>query len=155
MREQVSGLQASFSSNQQFINRNMSLIEFFHYNDISVVNLENADSSMASGKLFLSFEESEAMIQANNFGGLSPDQVYEVWYVTNNVSISMGIFVPNPDQKYFRLNNFPSVEKENIDLFRVTVEPAAGSGGPTGDLILFGSLVKEQPAPTPRRRRRY
>jgi len=156
MKDQVSGLQANFSANQQFINRNMSLIEFFHYNDISVVNLENADSTDASGKLFLSFEEREALIQANNFGILGPENVYEVWYVTNNVSISMGIFVPGLDQKYFRLNNFPSVPKENIELFRVTIEPAAGSGGPTGDLVLFGSLVKEQPKPVPSsRRRRY
>ena len=154
MQTQVDMLQENYISSQEFVNKYISLIEFFHYNNISVVNLQNSDSSNAGGKLFLSFEESQSLLQVYNMPALSPDEVYEIWYVTNNVSISMGVFTPNENEQYIKLNSFPSVPKDQIDLFRITVEPAAGSETPLGKTIMFGTLVKETP-PQPVRRRRY
>ena len=153
LKTQLSMLQRDFKNNEDFINKHMSLIEFFHYNDITVINLENADSSTATGKLFLSFEERESLLQTNSLPALSPDEVYELWYVTKNVSISMGVFIPKQDQKYVSVTEFPTVPKEEIDLFRITIEPAEGSGTPTGKTVLFGAEKKPEPKPVARRRR--
>ena len=154
LRADLESVQRDFNASQRFINNYMSLIEFFHYNDISVINLENSDSSGASGKLFVSFEEREALIQVNNMPTLTPDKVFEIWLVSKGVSMSMGVFVPKLNQTYIKVPSFPSVPKEEIDLFRVTIEPTAGANAPSGSLVMFGSLVKEKP-PEPVRRRRW
>ena len=154
LRGDLESIQRDFNASQRFVNNYMSLIEFFHYNDISVINLENSDSSSATGKLFLSFEEREALIQVNNPPPLAPDKVFELWLVSKGVSMSMGVFVPKLNQTYIKITSFPSVPKEDIDLFRITIEPTAGSDAPSGTLIMFGSLVKEKP-PEPVRRRRW
>lgn len=154
MRVELQSLQQDFISSQRFINNYMSLIEFFHYNDIAVVNFENSDSSQAAGKLFLSFEEREALIQVHNVPQLPPDEVFELWFVSKGVSISMGVFKPQINQTYIKIPYFPSVPKEDIDLFRITIEPTTGSDTPSGELVLFGSLVNEKP-PEPVKRRRW
>lgn len=154
LRTELSSVKNDLISSQRFVSNYMSLIEFFHYNDITVVNLERTDSSKATGKLFLSFEERETLLQVANMPSLSPDQVFELWFVSKGVSISMGVFAPKVNQTYIKIPSFPSAPKEDIELFRITIESAEGSDIPSGNLILFGALSNPKP-PEPVRRRRW
>lgn len=154
LRSELESIRMDFNVNQRFINNHMSLIEFFHYNDIAVVNLERSDSSRASGKLFLSFEEREALVQVNNLPPLGPDQVFELWFESKGVSISMGVFIPQQNQNYIKVTSFPTVAKTDIDLFTVTIEPAAGSESPSGNQLLSGKFTTEKQQAPPVRQRR-
>ena len=150
LRSQITDLQDEISSNREFLSNYNSLIEFFIYKDIVVIDLSPADeNSNAWGKLFIAYGQLKALLELNNVPALSPDESFQLWIVSKGVSYSLGIFKPAMNQRYFEIPQLPYLSKEELELARLTVEPRDGSEAPQGRTELFG-VIAEQPT---RRRR--
>lgn len=150
LRSQITDLQDEISSNREFLSNYNSLIEFFSYKDIVVIDLSPADdNSNAWGKLFIAYGQLKALLELNNVPALSPDESFQLWIVSKGVSYSLGIFRPAMNQRYFEIPQLPYLSKEELELARLTVEPRDGSEAPQGKTELFGVITEQ---PTKRRR---
>lgn len=145
LKAEVQNLKAEVTEANDFVNDYRELIEFFNFNNISVIDLRGSDKNpSSSGKLLMSFSAREALLKLNNMPPLRIDQVYQLWMITEDNSYSLGTFKPTRDEKYIKIKSFPYVMKENINLFRVTKEPMEGSPAPEGATFLFGAINGEQ-----------
>lgn len=150
LRTEITDLQDEISSNRDFIRDYDSLIEFFSYKDIVVVDLSPAgENSNASGKLFISYGQLKGLLELNGLQSLSPEETFQLWVVSRGVSYSLGVFKPTPQDRYFEIPQIPYISKEEMELARLTIEPLDGSDTPQGQTELFGIIVEKNP----RRRR--
>jgi hypothetical protein len=144
LNNQVADLEDRISSSEKFVNEYLPLAEFFNFRDIEVINLIPAgDDVKAQGKLLISFEEREGLIQLGEMPVITADQSFQLWMESKGKSYSLGVFLPQQQSKFIRIPNVPYIPKQDVDLFRVTVEPRSGSEIPTGDTYLYGSMLEK------------
>ncbi|OGU55332.1 MAG: hypothetical protein A2V66_03910 [Ignavibacteria bacterium RBG_13_36_8] len=149
LKNEVTSLQEEILSNKDFLSNYNSLIEFFSYKDIAVIDLIPAEeNSPSSGKLFITYAQLKGLLEMNNIPALPTEQVYQLWIVTNGVSYSIGTFSPSVKERYFEIQQMPYISKEDLELVRLTIEPRDGSPTPQGQTFLYGVVVQ------PRTRRR-
>jgi hypothetical protein len=133
-------LKSGANSVNGFITNYHALIEFFNYDDIIIVNLFGADQAgKSSAKLLLSFGEKEGLIHFQNFKQLLPNQAYEVWMISKGAAYSLGVYQPSQGE-YLKIASFPFLPKEQIEMFRVTVEQSGGASAPSQNVYLTGSF---------------
>lgn len=145
IKEQLSGFQNEIANTNEFINDHLSLIEFFNYSDVDIVNFIAADpGEKGSARLIISFAAGEGLVQFKNVQSITSNEAYQLWMVSKDVSYSLGVFVIMPEIKYYKVSNFPNIPKEQIDLFRITKENRGGSEIPSGATYLFGTLKMEK-----------
>lgn len=141
LEEKVTDLQQQLRINTDFVSQYNSLIEFFNYKDISVVDLDPGEASPeSSGKLYISFAQREGLIEFTNMPELKTSEGYQLWMVSKGKSFSLGTYVPIPGRRYHEIDDIPYVPKEDVDLFRITNEPREGAEVPSGETYLFGNF---------------
>jgi hypothetical protein len=140
LRDDVTKLRSDLGTANNFIVNNTSLIEFFNYKDIVMVELKNVNiTDKAVARLLLSFGEKDGLIQFKNVKQLPLNQAYQVWVNTKGQSYSLGTYQPNGSE-YLKIVSFPFVPKEQIESFRVTIGPNNGVQTPPANTFLIGSF---------------
>lgn len=141
LQNRIDNLESQLNTANQFMREYNSLIEFINYEDVQVVNLSSASEDInASGKLLLSLKHRSGLLEFNNMPPLNADQAFQVWFINNGRSYSIGTYIPRRNVKYITIPELPSLPQDQIDLVRVTIEPVTGSEIPEGPAVLFGAL---------------
>jgi hypothetical protein len=136
----ITSLRGELATSSNFVNTYTSIIEFFNYSDVTVINLTSTiPEEKGSAKLFLAFSEKEGLIQFKNVKPLQPNQGYQLWLVSKDQSYSMGVFTTNGSE-YLRITDFPYIPKEQIQMFKITLESNTGSPTPSAQNYLEGML---------------
>ncbi|MBA4406866.1 hypothetical protein C0389_06290 [bacterium] len=138
LKDDIVSLKSELGIANNFITNYTSLIEFFNYEDISVVNLTSADpSENSSARVMLSFNEKEGLIQFKNAKQLPPAQAFQVWAVNKGQTYSLGTYRPTGSE-YMKIVSFPFLPKEQIESFRITIESKEGAVSPSAVNYLTG-----------------
>ncbi|MFC2084507.1 anti-sigma factor [Bacteroidota bacterium] len=141
LRNQLTSLQTEVAGTNEFINEHLSLVEFFNYKNIDIVTLTGTNvSSDSYGRLILSFDAGEGLLQLENLPPLKSNEAYQLWLVSNDASYPLGVFIPTSDTKFFKITSIPYIPREEIDLFRLTIEDKKGAEVPQGTSYLYGIL---------------
>lgn len=140
LQNEVSTLKNELISSKQSLDEYNTLLNFLKSGNIISVNLTGTKPfKNSSGKLLFSFEKGEIILQLNNLPIPPVGKVYHLWMISRGKSLSLGSFIPKPNNKYLLFNGIPRLPANNIDLFRITEEPE-GSTIPQGRTCLYGTL---------------
>ena len=144
VKDQLAGFQSEINSTSGFIDENQDLIKFFNYPDVKIVNLlpMNANGK-ASGRLLLSFESGEGLLQLKHMPALEGSEVYQVWMISRDVTLPLGAVTGSADEKYYKISNIPYLPERDINLFRVTRESGPDVTVPEGTAYLYGMFLRE------------
>lgn len=93
----------------------------------------------AKGMLVISEEGSEGTLVVEHLPALDESQQYQLWLIEDGQRTSGGVFSPR-ESGYGRLWVASPGSLLLYNSFGVTIEPAGGSPGPTGDKVLGGDL---------------
>ena len=141
LEQRVASLQNEIDKNRGLINKYEDLNRFMNYGDLKVIPLSPIDENTSgSGKLMMSFEHREGLLELNDMPTLGTNQAFQVWLISEGRSFSLGSFVPNMQQKFIEIDDIPYIPKNEIELVRVTIEPLSGSDLPQGPAVLFGAV---------------
>ena len=150
----LQGYQNEVVQTNKFINEHIELIEFLNLKNVEVVNFMPTDIKPdAYGKLFISLDAGEAILQLKNMPKITSRESFQLWLVNENQSFSLGDVFPSPGVEYYKINNLPSFDKKDIMMFRITKEIRGGSETPQGQLYLFGAFYNVQEDDNTSRRR--
>ena len=152
LESRINNLENELNNSTDFVESYRSLIEFFNYKDIQIVNLNTVDASVSgSGKLLLSFEHKEGLLDLINMPALGSNQAFQVWLISDERSYSLGTFLPTRGERYISIPDLPFLPKNQVDLVRVTIEPLTGSELPQGPAVLYGAVNNSPVTQSPRR----
>ncbi|MCK5086929.1 MAG: anti-sigma factor [Melioribacteraceae bacterium] len=153
LNSELAALETELANSNEFINDYLEFIEFFNNPNINIIKLSgSAVNPNSSGRLMISFDAGEGLLQMKNMPRLESEETYQLWLVSNNQSYSLGTFEVRPGEKYMKISQIPYIPKEEIDLFRITNEMRDGVEIPRGQTYLFGTITIESKS-TKRRRR--
>ncbi len=93
----------------------------------------------ARGLLLFQTGESEATLVVEDLPPLERGRQYQLWLIREGQRTSGGVFSVTP-QGYGCLLILSPLPLDNYQRLGITVEPAGGSPGPTGQRVLGGSL---------------
>ena len=93
----------------------------------------------AVGTLVISEDGEYGTLVVDDLPALDPAQQYQLWLIRDGQRTSGGVFSVN-DEGYGALLISSEAPLSSYPSFGITVEPAGGSPGPTGDKVLGGSL---------------
>ncbi|MGE5402349.1 MAG: anti-sigma factor [Ignavibacteriales bacterium] len=143
-KEQISFLlgQVNALNNEiTLINRNQRVLAILGSRDTRTINLDGTmDNPKGFGRLVITSEAKEGVIQFYNMPQLTANKVYQLWVTSNGSPISLGVFKPRKDVEYLPVGVFPEIEQNTIDSFMVTLEEGDGASSPTGKEYLFTSI---------------
>lgn len=140
IQNDVTRLKSELNTANNFISNYSSLVEFFNYKDITVVNLVSNDvTEKATARILFSFNEKEGLIQFKNAKKLSSQQAFQIWAVSKGQNYSLGTYQPN-DSEYLKISSFPFLPKEQIELLRITIEPKEGTVSASAVNYLTGTF---------------
>lgn len=144
IQNEIDDFQTEITSANKFIDDNVSLIEFFNYTDVRIVNLLPLNNrGNAWGRLLISFESGEGLLELKKMPGLNIGEVYQLWMITTNVTYPLAAITPRSDVKYYKISDIPYLPVKDINLFRITKESGPGVTVPEGTAYLYGMFVKE------------
>ncbi len=136
LQNEVNSIKRDLTTANSFVANYSSLVQFFNYSDIGIVNLVSADASKkASAKVLLSFDQKEGLIQFMNVPPLQLNQFLQLWVYSKGQPYSAGVYKPVA-QEYLPITSFPFLPKEQIDLYRITIETGEGNQTPAGMLLM-------------------
>ncbi|MGH7571336.1 MAG: anti-sigma factor domain-containing protein [Gemmatimonadota bacterium] len=92
----------------------------------------------ARARVFVDPATGRAILFAYDLPILQPDDVYELWAISDGTPRAAGTFRPGPEGRA-RLEITDRALLEGMDALAVTVEPAPGTEEPTGDMVLISS----------------
>jgi hypothetical protein len=140
LQDDMVSLKNELGTANKFITNYTSLVEFFNYKDITVVNLiSSEDNEKATARVLLSFNEKEGLIQFKNAKQIPQNQAFQVWIVSKGQTYSLGTYQPN-DSEYLKITSFPFIPKEQIELFRITIESKEGAVSASAITYLTGTF---------------
>ncbi len=140
LESKITSLRSELASSTNFVNNYISVIEFFNYKDVSVINLTATTSGdKATARVFLAYDEKEGLVQFKNVKPLQPNQGYQLWLISKGQAYSMGVYTPNGSE-YLRITSFPFIPKELVQEIKVTIESNTGSPTPSVQNYLSGSI---------------
>lgn len=155
LENKVIKLNTELSQTNSFVNQNMEFVEFFNNPYIEIIPLKGAkNNSSAMGRLFISFNSGEGLLQLQNMPRIDSDMNFRLWLVSINETFSLGTFEVKPDRKYMPFSEVPFMVKEDIKMFRVTKEKKGEVLFPNGETVLFGTLREPRPTVYKRRKKR-
>jgi anti-sigma-K factor RskA len=93
----------------------------------------------ATGTLVISADGEYGTLVVDGVPPLDADHEYQLWLIRDGQRTSGGVFAVN-DEGYGALWISSPEPLSSYPSFGITVEPAGGSTGPTGDKVLGGSL---------------
>ena len=110
------------------------------YPDTTTFLLESDEEEAPSWGMLIGNPEREwGMLVAMSMPDLQPGQVYQLWLVSGDQRFDAGTFVVD-DTGYGQLSVRLEEALLAFDALGVTVEPEGGSGEPSGEPVLLGSL---------------
>lgn len=93
----------------------------------------------ASGVIVISRDEEHGTLVVEGLAALDQAQQYQLWLIQNGQRASGGLFSVSEDG-YASLSVSSPEPLSKYSAFGVTIEPAGGSPGPTGDKVLGSPL---------------
>jgi anti-sigma-K factor RskA len=108
--------------------------------DFMTVDLQGSEAAPgATGVLIISPHGDQGTLVVDDLPTLSQTQQYQLWLIRDGQRTSGGVFSVDPEG-YGHLVVLSPTPLTSYSAFGVTVEPAGGSPGPTGDKVLGGEL---------------
>ncbi len=141
LQKEKTVLQSEVNSKNDFIASNLPLIESFNQKDLIVVPLAGtADQGSYDARVLLSPSSRMGVLQFLKIPKISDKESLQLWLISKGQSYSVGVFHPKEGQKFYPLNKIPHIPFEEIEMFRMTKEPASGSEFPSGNTVYFGAF---------------
>lgn len=92
----------------------------------------------ATSMLALNSAEKQTVLIVRGFPPPPPGETYQVWVILNGQPVSVGSFTPSgPESEYTLI--IPT-DLTGVTQAAITIEPAPGSPGPTGPVVMGGDL---------------
>jgi anti-sigma-K factor RskA len=108
--------------------------------DLTTVAMVATDySPQAVGMLVISGDGEYGVLVVDHLPVLNETQQYQLWLIYNGQRTSGGVFSVN-DEGYGSLLITSEQPLSSYPAFGITIEPAGGSPGPTGEKVLGGEL---------------
>ena len=108
--------------------------------EFRVVNLAGTEKApKATGVLVMSHDGNRGTLVVDSLPSLSADFQYQLWLIQDGQRTSGGVFSVS-EAGYGALAITSEQPLKVFSAFGITIEPAGGSPGPTGDKVLGGSL---------------
>jgi anti-sigma-K factor RskA len=108
--------------------------------DFGLVAMEGTNNAPgATGMLVLSHDGNLGTLVVDGLTPLDNSLQYQLWLIHDNSRESGGVFSVTPDG-YGALTVSSNQPLKNYTAFGITIEPAGGSPGPTGQKVLDGKL---------------
>jgi len=105
-----------------------------------IVALQNTEAAPdATGNLVISADGEHGTLVVDGLPPLGPALQYQLWLIKDEQRTNGGVFSVD-DAGYGALWIYAPAPLSSYPAFGVTVEPAGGSPGPTGEKVLGGSL---------------
>jgi anti-sigma-K factor RskA len=95
----------------------------------------------ASGTFYFMPGEREAVLMVSGLPKLTKGQVYQLWLVHGDETMTGGTFYCEPDGSGMLVVKAP-MPVTAVDALRITAEPHGGSAAPAGDRYLWGTMEK-------------
>jgi anti-sigma-K factor RskA len=93
----------------------------------------------ATGIIYISADGQKGTLIVDRLPQLNPEQQYQLWLIQDGQRTSGGVFSVDTDG--YRGIEIESLQPlQDFDAFGVTIEPAGGSPGPTGERVLGSNL---------------
>ena len=93
----------------------------------------------ATGTVIISRSGESGTLVVDGLAPLNQSQTYQLWLIKNGQRTSGGVFSVY-QSGYGRLGIYAPQPLGSYDAFGITIEPAGGSPGPTGNKVLGGEL---------------
>lgn len=118
-----------------------SFIAFTNPDNLQRIELAAAGEEAPNARAVVVYEpgRDQALLYAENFPPLEEEQVYQLWLIAGETPVSGGLFQLDPQNGGLLVFDAPQA-LDAYDAFGVTPEPAGGSPGPTGPLVVLGSF---------------
>ena len=143
MKHQLAKIDSETSTARIFISKYMEFINFFNNPNIKIIHLIGGKGSPnSSGRLFVSFDAGEGLLDVNKLPVLEKDKLYSLWMFNNNVEIPLYSFRINQGQRYIKIPRIPYTTTDKVILFRITKEEKSDIKKPLGKTYLFGALTE-------------
>ncbi|MCF8259995.1 MAG: anti-sigma factor [Melioribacteraceae bacterium] len=140
-RTEVAKLKTDLRKSTEFIDEHGALITFFNFSDIQFANLNGGtEFEESTGKLLLAFEEGEGLLKTTSLFPSPNKTIYQLWMVSRGGFYSLLKFQSNSTGKFLKFSNFPYIPPQDVNGFRITIEPEGGSETPTGKTVLIGDF---------------
>jgi len=124
----------------QRVNRLQTTVQ----SSMRVINLESTDAAPgASGLLVISLDGEHGTLVVDRLPQLEEDYQYQVWLVENGNRTSGGVFSVS-SSGYGSLWVSTDLALADYDSVGITIEPAGGSPGPTGERVLAGEIQAQR-----------
>jgi anti-sigma-K factor RskA len=118
----------------------LGLVESAGRESLRTVALVGTDfTSGATGNLVISRDGEYGVLVVDGLPSLDENQQYQLWLIQDGQRTSGGVFSVN-DEGYGVLYITSPNPLASYQAVGVTIEPAGGSPGPTGDKVLGGNL---------------
>jgi len=107
---------------------------------LRVVNLDGTEFSPgATGMIVMSRNGEYGTLVVDHLPALSPEEQFQLWLIQDGKRTSGGVFSVSPEGYASLVISSPH-PLDNYGSFGITIEPAGGSPGPTGEKVLGGNL---------------
>ena len=98
-----------------------------------------AAAPQAQGVILVGSDPESATLIVEDLPDLGEEQQYQLWLVRDGQRVSGGVFSTGPDG-YQSLRIWAPLPLWDYSAFGITIEPAGGSPGPTGERVLGSNL---------------
>lgn len=140
MKQQLNKIKLETSAAKNFITEHTEFIDFFNNPNIIIIPMAGGNENPNSyGRLFISIDAGEGLLEAKNLPELQSDQFYSLWMNSKMTNIRLNSFKVVPDQRYIKFTQIPYTTVENMALFKITRETNATVNKPSKKTYLSGA----------------
>lgn len=118
------------------------ITEFMEDPNIILVRLENVDPDIrAAGRVLWDKDEHDALFYSLSLPAPPPGKTYQWWVVADGTTKSVGVFRSDDDGN--SVVKVDSLKKygDNVEHFKLTLEPEGGAHTPSGKTLLAGESI--------------
>lgn len=144
MRSTIQDQQQQLTALQDELVQKEALLEVLTAPVIELVIMNGLEVNPSGfGKIIWDPGQGVAILQLANLPPAPSDQDYQLWVIRSGTPVSAGVFdVDDPaGESFFRIDTLAETDRQVIDAFAVTIEPAGGVPQPTGDMYLLGNAL--------------
>jgi anti-sigma-K factor RskA len=128
------------SAGNLWLLQRVNQLEFASQSNFRMLVLAGTDKApKASGLLVMSHDGDMGTLVVDGLPRLDEAHQYQLWLMDNGNRVNGGVFSVS-DEGYGALRIAAVASLKGFSSFGITIEPAGGSAGPTGDKVLQGNL---------------
>lgn len=137
VRQELAQAESRRASAESVVDRATQRLAIIAAADVVRIDLKGqASAPTAAGRVYWSRSRG-VTFTASNLPQLNAGRIYQLWFVTAGAPVSAGLVSPDPAGGSDAM--LPGVAGVEPTAFALTVEPAGGSPGPTGAMLLVGA----------------